>query len=79
MVPFPPTRSDRLDLVTDLAPSFAALAADPRLLGLAGSVLAARAQSMKDKFIAKPPGRMGTGLTRTEPIGQAWGWISTGC
>jgi hypothetical protein len=58
-VPFSPTRSDRLDPVIDLSPSFAALAADPRVTGLAATVLGGQPQLMKDKFIAKPPGAAG--------------------
>ena len=69
VVPFSPTRSDRLDPVTDLAPLFAALAADPRLLGLAGSVLGGQPQLMKDKFIAKPSGANGYG---THQDGAYW-------
>ena len=69
VVPFSPTRSDRLDPVTDLSPLFAALAADPRLLGLAGSVLGGQPQLMKDKFIAKPPGASGYG---THQDGAYW-------
>lgn len=60
-VPFSPTRSDRLDPVIDLSPSFAALAADPRVTGLAATVLGGQPQLMKDKFIAKPPGAPGYG------------------
>ena len=56
---FSPTRSDRLDPVTDLSPPFAALAADPRLVGLVAALVGGRPQLMKDKFIAKPPGTSG--------------------
>jgi hypothetical protein len=69
VVPFSPTRSDRLDPVIDLSPRFAALAADPRLLGLAGPVLGGQPQLMKDKFIAKPPGASGYG---THQDGAYW-------
>ena len=54
---FSPTRSDRLDPVTDLSQPFAALAADPRLMGLVAALVGGRPQLMKDKFIAKPPGK----------------------
>ena len=74
-VPFSPTRSDRLDPVIDLSPSFAALAADPRVTGLAATVLGGQPQLMKDKFIAKPPGaavqedgRLGAGRAGALPI-----------
>lgn len=63
------SRSDRLDPVIDISPPFAALARDPRLLTLAGSVLGGDAQLMKDKFIAKPPGAIGYG---THQDGAYW-------
>jgi len=68
-VPFSPTRSDRLDPVIDLSPPFAALAADPRLLGLVATFLGGRPQLMKDKFIAKPPGANGY---KTHQDGAYW-------
>jgi ectoine hydroxylase-related dioxygenase (phytanoyl-CoA dioxygenase family) len=58
-VPNSATRSDRLDPVIDLSRPFAALARDPRLLAIVDRVLGGRAQLMKDKFIAKPPGAGG--------------------
>jgi len=58
-VPKSATRSDRLDPVTDLSERFAALARDPRLLGVVNNVLGGSAQLMKDKYIAKPPGAGG--------------------
>jgi hypothetical protein len=58
-VPNSATRSDRLDPVVDLSPPFAALAHDPQLMAEVDKVLGGRAQLMKDKFIAKPPGAAG--------------------
>lgn len=58
-VPNSATRSDRLDPVIDLSAPFAALARDPRMLGVVSGVLGGKAQLMKDKFIAKPPGAGG--------------------
>ena len=69
VVPFSPTRSDRLDPVIDLSERFAALAADPRLLDLAATHLGGQPQLMKDKFIAKPPGANGYG---THQDGAYW-------
>jgi hypothetical protein len=69
LVPFSPTRSDRLDPVIDLSETFAALAADPRLLDLAATYLGGHPQLMKDKFIAKPPGATGYG---THQDGAYW-------
>ena len=60
-VPNSTTRSDRLDPVIDVSPSFAALARNPRLLDIVGEALGGQPQLMKDKFIAKPPGAPGYG------------------
>ena len=60
-VPNSTTRSDRLDPVIDVSPTFAELAQDGRLLGLVGHALGGEPQLMKDKFIAKPPGAPGYG------------------
>lgn len=54
-----PTRSDRLDPVIDLSMLFSALAHDARLVALTSEVLGGKAQLVKDKFIAKPPGTAG--------------------
>lgn len=58
-IPNSATRSDRLDPVIDLSPSFAALAQDRRLTSFVSNVLGGEAQLFKDKFIAKPPGAVG--------------------
>ena len=52
-------RSDRLDPVIDVSPSFAAVARDGRLPALVNDFLDGQAQLFKDKFIAKPPGAIG--------------------
>lgn len=55
-------RSDRIDPVTDLSPTFLKLANDPRLLRESGALLGGEARLFKDKFIAKPPGAPGYGV-----------------
>ena len=60
-VPNSTARSDRLDPVIDLSPTFAGFARDDRLLHLVGQALGGQPQLMKDKFIAKPPGASGYG------------------
>lgn len=59
-VPNSDTRLDRLDPVTDLSPVFAKLASE--MMGLASTVLGAKARLIKDKLIYKPPGAGGYGL-----------------
>jgi 2-aminoethylphosphonate dioxygenase len=60
-VPNSSTRSDRLDPVIDVSPTFAAFARDDRLLHVVSHALGGQPQLMKDKFIAKPPGASGYG------------------
>ena len=68
-VPNSATRSDRLDPVIDLSPSFASQTTDPRLLSIVNRLLGANAQLLKDKFIAKPPRAPGYG---THQDGAYW-------
>ena len=58
-VPNSSTRSDRLDPVIDVSPTFADFARDDRLLHLVSHALGGQPQLMKDKFISKPPGASG--------------------
>jgi ectoine hydroxylase-related dioxygenase (phytanoyl-CoA dioxygenase family) len=60
-VPNSTTRSDRLDPVIDVSPTFAALARDSQLLAVISDAIGGEPQLMKDKFIAKPPGAPGYG------------------
>ena len=60
-VPNSAARSDRLDPVIDVSPTFAALAQDGRLVALVSKAIGGEPQLMKDKFIAKPPGAVGYG------------------
>lgn len=50
---------DRIDPVVDISPVFAALAADPRLVGPVREVLRAEPVLMKAKLITKRPGTAG--------------------
>ncbi len=58
---------DRIDPVVDISPVFAALAADPRLVGAARDVLRAEPALMKAKLIAKRSGTAGYGMHQDFP------------
>ena len=64
---------DRIDPVTDLAPAFAALVEDPRVVAAAADALGDRPVLLKDKLIFKRPGTAGYGMHQDWPYLEAIG------
>jgi hypothetical protein len=58
---------DRIDPVVDISPVFAALAADPRVVGMVREMLRAEPALMKAKLIAKRPGTAGYAMHQDFP------------
>ena len=64
--------TDRIDPVRDVSPTFAALAADQRILGPVGELLGEAPALLKAKLIVKRPGTSGYGLHQDFPY---WAWL----
>ncbi|MGQ0560084.1 MAG: phytanoyl-CoA dioxygenase family protein [Sphingosinicella sp.] len=54
-------KADRIDLVSDLSPPFAALRRSPVLAGLARTLLGGEPVAFKDRLVTKPAGMAGYG------------------
>ena len=65
--------ADRLDPVSTLSPTYAALADDSRLEAIAREALGAPCTFFKDKLISKPPGTHGYGLHNDYAYWSAFG------